>query len=113
MPLHRVHRSGALLGAALALPAGAPLAARTSGGDGASDRPTIVFSAGDAYGYLDDEELAERPDFEAINGFDPGRAALGGGVELGWASPVGPVVLALGAADEGSLRLGLRAGYVF
>jgi hypothetical protein len=74
---------------------------------------TGVFEAGDAYLNLDDEEAADRPDLVPRSGFDLGRAAVGGGVEAGWASPVGPVVLALGAAEGGRLRLGLRAGYAF
>ena len=74
---------------------------------------TGVFEAGDAYFNLDDEEAADRPDLVPRSGFDLGRAAVGGGVEAGWASPVGPVVLAVGAADGGRLRLGLRAGYAF
>ncbi len=74
---------------------------------------TGIFDAGDAYLNLDDEELAERPELADRNGFDLGRAAVGGGVEVGWASPIGPVVVALGGADGGTFRLGLRAGYAF
>jgi len=41
------------------------------------------------------------------------RAAVGGGIEAGWSSPIGPVVLALGAAEGGRFRVGVRAGYAF
>jgi hypothetical protein len=71
------------------------------------------LDAGDAYVSFSDEELAERPDLVEISGFDLGRAVVGGGLELGWASPVGPALVGVGVAQGGSPRFGLRIGYAF
>lgn len=71
------------------------------------------LDAGDAYARFSDEELAARPDLAGLSGFDLGRAVVGGGLELGWASPVGPAIAGVGVAQGGSPRFGLRIGYAF
>jgi len=71
------------------------------------------LDAGDAYENYTDEELSQLPELEEFSGFDLGRAAVGGGLELGWASPVGPAIMGVGIAREGSARFGLRVGYAF
>ena len=71
------------------------------------------LDAGDAYENYTEEELEVLPDREEYSGFDLGRAAVGGGLELGWASPVGPALMGVGIARGGSPRFGLRVGYAF
>jgi hypothetical protein len=71
------------------------------------------LDAGDAYSRLSDGLGTQPPGREGLVGFDLGRAAVGGGLELGWASPVGPVLVGAGVAEGGSLRFGLRVGHAF
>jgi outer membrane protein assembly factor BamA len=75
----------------------------------------VFGNAGDAYFDLDltDAEAANDPRLAALDGFDLGRAALGLGINLGWSSPIGPVMVSAGYAEDGPLRLGFSAGYNF
>lgn len=80
-------------------------------------RPKIfvrpLFNAGDAYFNLTDQEIQDRPDLAGLDGFDLDRATLGAGLDLGYASPIGPAVLSVGIVEDGSPRFGFSVGYDF
>ncbi len=71
------------------------------------------FSAGDAYINLTDAELQARPDLAGLNGFDLDRAALSLGLDLGYASPLGPALISVGVVEGGKPHVGFGLGYDF
>ncbi|MEJ2503133.1 MAG: patatin-like phospholipase family protein [Gemmatimonadota bacterium] len=73
----------------------------------------VFANTGDAYEDLTAEELEERPDLAGIDGFDLDRAAFGVGLDLGWASPIGPATASIGWAEGESPRVGVGIGYAF
>jgi hypothetical protein len=74
-------------------------------------RPQV--SAGDAYINLSDEELQLRPGLAPLNGFDLERAALSLGLDLGYASPLGPALMSIGVLEHGSPHVSFGIGYDF